>query len=118
LIPEPSGWSYYEFEAPTYDTDGQPLPNLTVFNDSGSYDPTFNWYKIIGQVRNDEVVLVTYVSPVGTIYTSSGTVVGCDFTYVNSTDLNPGQTSSFEMTFYTRDYSDVTSYRLQVDGNK
>ncbi len=26
-------------------------------------------------------------------------------------------TSSFEMSFYARDYGDVSSYRLQVDGN-
>ncbi len=116
-VPVPSGWSYFQFEAPTYWTDGQPLPILTVINDSGSYDPTFGWYEIIGQVRNDNGSRVEYVSPVGTIYNASGKVIGCDFTYVSSTDLNPGQISSFEMTFVGRDYTDVTSYRLQVDGN-
>ncbi|MFQ6058643.1 MAG: FxLYD domain-containing protein [Anaerolineae bacterium] len=117
LLAEPAGWSYYEFEAPSYWTDGEPLPNLTVFNDSGSYDPTFGWYEIVGQVRNDHGSRVEYVSPVGTVYNASGTVVGCDFTYVNSTHLDPGQTSSFKMTFGGRDYADVVSYRLQVDGN-
>jgi hypothetical protein len=116
-VPVPSGWSYYQFEAPTYWTDGQPLPILTVINDSGSYDPTFGWYEIIGQVRNDNGSRVEYVSPIGTIYNASGKVIGCDFTYVNSTDLNPGQISSFEMTFVGRDYADVISYRLQVDGD-
>jgi hypothetical protein len=115
-LEEPAGWSYYEFEAPTYWTDGEPLPNLAVLNDSGSYNSTFGWYEIIGQVRNDHGTRVEYVSPVGTVYNASG-VVGCDFTYVNSTDLAPDQTSSFEMTFLGRDYADVTSYRLQVDGN-
>jgi len=117
LLEEPTGWSYYEFEAPTYWTDGEPLPNLAVFNDSGSYNSTFGWYEIIGQVRNNHGTRVEYVSPVGTVYNASGVVVGCDFTYVNSTHLDPGQTSSFEMTFSGRDYADVTSYRLQVDGN-
>lgn len=116
-LPEPAGWSYYEFEAPTYLTDGSPLPNLTILNASGSYNLTFGWYEIIGQVRNDHDSRVEYVSPVGTVYNSSGTVVGCDFTYVSSTHLDPGQTSSFKMTLSGRDYSDVTSYRLQVDGN-
>lgn len=117
LVEAPAGWSHYEFEAPSYWTDGEPLPNLTIFNDSGSYDSTFGWYEIIGQVRNDLGSRVEYVSPVGTIYNSSGTVVGCDFTYVNSTHLDAGQTSSFEMTFIGRDYADVASYRLQVDGD-
>ncbi len=117
LVDEPAGWSHYEFEAPAYWTDGEPLPNLTIFNDSGAYDSTFGWYEIIGQVRNDHGTRVEYVSPVGTLYNAHGTVVGCDFTYVNSTHLDPGQTSSFESIFIGRDYADVTAYRLQVDGN-
>lgn len=117
ILQEPPSWSYYQFEAPTYWTDGEPLPNLTILNDSGSYNPTFGWYEIIGQVRNDHGSRVEYVSPVGTAYNASGTVVGCDFTYVNSTHLDPGQTSSFEMTFSGRNYADVTLYRLQVGGN-
>jgi hypothetical protein len=116
-LSEPSGWAYYQFEAPIYWTDGDPLPNLTILNDSGSYDPTFGWYQIIGQVRNDHGSRVDFVSPVGTVYNASGKVVGCDYTYVNSTNLDPGQTSSFRMTFFSRNYADVTSYRLQVDGN-
>jgi hypothetical protein len=117
ILEEPAGWSYYEFEPPSYWTDGEPLPNLTVLNDSGSYNSTFGWYKIIGQVRNDHGSRVEYVSPVGTVYNASGTVVGCDYTYVSATHLDPGQTSSFEMNFTGRDYADVVSYRLQVDGN-
>jgi hypothetical protein len=116
-LEEPAGRSYYEFEAPTYWTDGVPLPNFAVFNDSGSYNSTFGWYEIIGQVRNDHGTRVEYVSPVGTVYNAPGVVVGCDFVYVNSTHLDPGQTSSFEMTFSGRNYTDVASYRLQVDGD-
>lgn len=116
-LPEPVGWSYYQFESVSYWTDGEPLPNLYLYNHSGSYDPTFGWYEIIGMVRNDHGTRVDFVSPVGTVYNAAGKVLGCDFTYVNSTDLDPGQSSSFEMTFLGRDYSDVTSYRLQVDGN-
>ena len=117
LLEEPADWSYYEFEPPSYWTDGEPLPNLTVLNDSGSYDPTFGWYEIIGQVRNDHGTRVEYVSPVGTLYNVSGIVIGCDFTYINATHLDPNQTSSFKMTFVGRDYADVASYRLQVEGN-
>jgi hypothetical protein len=114
----PVGWSYYQFEPLHYWTDGDPLPNLTVTDHHGSYNSTFGWYEIIGQIRNDEATLVEYVQPVGTAYNGSGTVVGCDFTFVNTTDLNPGQISAFKMTFLGRDFSDVVSYRLQVDGNK
>jgi hypothetical protein len=117
MLEEPLDWSYYLFEEPSYWDDGEDLPNLTIFNDSGSYDPTYGWYEIIGEVRNDDVVRIEYVSPVGTLYTASGVVLGCDFTYVNSTHLDPGQISAFDMLSTGRDYIDVDSYRLQVDGN-
>jgi hypothetical protein len=113
---QPAGWSYYQFEPPTYSTGGHAFPNLTVLGPSGSYDPTYGRYTVLGQVRNDSGTRVQYVQPVGTLYTVSNTVVGCDYTYVNSTHLDPNQTSAFKMTFYGRNYSDVASYRLQVDG--
>ena len=116
-VPEPAGWSYYQFEPVSYQTYGHPLPNLAIFNHSGSYNSTFGWYEIIGMVRNDHGTRVEYVSPVGTVYNAAGKVVGCELTFVNATHLDAGQTSSFEMTFLGRDYSDVASYRLQVDGN-
>lgn len=113
---EPDGWVYYEFDTPGYWTFGSPLPSLTVFNDSGSYNPTSGWYEILGQVRNDHGARVESVEPVGTLYNSSGTVLGCDSTYVNSSHLDPGQTSAFKISFTRRDYVDVSSYRLQVGG--
>lgn len=116
-LKEPAGWSYYLFEPVQYRTGGSPLPNLTAYNDSGSYNSTHGWYEIIGMVRNDTTENYKYVMPVGTLYNGSGTVIGCDFTFVNADELFPGQSSGFEMTFLFRDYSDAASYRLQVDGN-
>jgi hypothetical protein len=115
-LPEPAGWAYYEFETPTYTTNNNPLPNLTILNDNGSYNPTDGGYKILGFVRNDYVSRVENVFTVGTLYNASGTVVGCNQSYVSSTYLDPGQTSSFKMGFGGRDYADVTLYRLQVAG--
>lgn len=117
-VPVPSGWAYYQFEAPTFFTDGQPFPNLTILNDSGAYDSNYGWYDITGDVRNNEGVIVKSVSPVGTLYDKFGNVVGCDFILADSSDLAPGEISSFDITFFGRDYGDVTSYRLQVDGTK
>jgi hypothetical protein len=117
LLEEPVGWAYYQFETPTYWTDGESLPNLTVLNHSGSYDPDFGWYEIIGLVRNDNGTQVDFVQPVGTLYNASSTVIGCNFTYVNSTDLPPGGISGFEILFTGRDYADVSWYRIQVDGD-
>lgn len=117
LTPEPAGWAYYEFEPVSYWTDGDPLPNLTTSNLSSSYNATFGWYEILGQVTNNQGVEVRWVQPVGTLYNASGDVVGCEFTFTNVTDLDPGQTSSFNMLFTGRDYVDVTDFRIQVDGS-
>jgi hypothetical protein len=113
------GWSYYEFETPTYSrTSNSRLQSMTVHGDHGTYDPGDGSYSILGFVRNDNDFRVESVQPIGTLYDASGTAVGCGYTYVSSTDLDPGQSSSFEMRFsgYYRDYADVASYRLQVDG--
>ena len=113
----PSGWTSFTFEPVSYWTDGDPQPNLTAYNHSGSYNANYGWYEIIGLVRNDSAVTYDYVQPVATLYNSAGTVVGCDFTYTNTDTLIPGQSSSFEMTFTGRDYGDATNYNLQVGGS-
>ncbi len=116
-LPEPLEWSYYSFETPTYWTDNVSLPNLTVLDDSGSYNSDFGWYRIIGLVRNDDERRVEGVQTIATLYNIFGKVIGCGFTYVNSIDLDPGQISSFDLIVSGRDYSDEASYQLQVDGN-
>ncbi|NIW97217.1 MAG: hypothetical protein GWN13_03025, partial [Phycisphaerae bacterium] len=112
------GWSYYEFETPTYTSIGDPLQNMTVYGDNGTYDPGDGSYRILGFIRNDNDSQVTDVDLIATLYDTVNTTVGCGFTPTNNDDLNPGQSSSFELTFsgYYRDYADVDSYRLQVDG--
>jgi len=114
---EPAGWSSYEFEPVTYYEDGSAVTGLTALNVSGSYESSFGWYEILGEIRNDNTNPVNYVSPIATLYNASGNVIGCDFTFVNSTHLAPAQKSSFEITSSGRDYSDVSNYRVQVDGN-
>ena len=117
LLPEPANWASYEFAEVDYWDDADPPPNLLVSNHSGSYNSTFGWYEIVGQVTNNEGQRLEYVSPVGTLYNQAGTVLGCTFTFVDGTHLDPGQKSSFEMLFVGRDFKGVKSYRLQVDAN-
>ncbi len=115
---QPIGWTSYQFETPTYWTDGQPVANLVIYNDSGAYNSTFGWYETIGQIRNDNPVRIQYVKAINTLYNGTAAVVGCYYSYVNSTHLDPGQTSAFKITNSGRDYSDVRSYRLQADGTQ
>ena len=116
-LPKPANWSYYEFANVEYWDDADPPPNLSISNHSGSYDSTFGWYEVVGKVTNNEGQRVEYVSPVGTVYNQAGTVLGCTLTYVDSTHLDPGQKSPFDMLFVGRDFKAVKSYRLQVDAN-
>ena len=51
--------------------------------------------EIIGQVRNNGNLRSNDVSVSGTLYNIHNEPVGCELSVVASTDLNPGQVSSF-----------------------
>lgn len=110
-------WARYEFEAPAYSAGGDPWPRLVVWNDSGIFNAADGSYKLLGMVRNDESSRVETVQAMGTLYDAAGKVVGCNSAYVNSTNLEPGQSSGFEMNFWwnQRDWSDVVSYRVKAE---
>ncbi len=112
----PATWASYTFEPTTYSGTSSSYPALTVLNNSASR-PYPDEYEIIGQIRNDSSAQVQYVEPIATLYDASGHVLNCGSTFVNSTHLNPGQISAFDLSFFSRDYRGVASYRLQVDGN-
>jgi hypothetical protein len=115
-FPKPNGWSTFEFDPLSYYTDGNPLTKLILLNTSGSYEALTGFYRIIGQVRNDYGNRIEYVMPVATLYNTLGSVVGCKFGFVDSTHLDPNQTSPFTIIALGRDYSDVSTYKLQVNG--
>ncbi|MBN2390064.1 MAG: PKD domain-containing protein, partial [Anaerolineae bacterium] len=115
----PADWSYFRFESPTYYTSAnEPWPNLTLYNHYGTLLPD-NSYKILGFVRNDDNSRLEGIGIEGALYNASGIVVGCSLTWPSNGNLDPGQTSSFELnySYYYRNYSDVSSYRLQADGH-
>lgn len=118
-LPDPMGRVNIRFEPVQYHDDGDSPINLILSNVSSSINPTFGWYEIIGQVTNQESTRIEYVKPIGTLYSYNGKVLDCDFTFVNVTHLDQGQTSAFEMTFSGKEsYTEVTTMRLQVDGNR
>ncbi len=116
VLPVPT-YASYEFERPTYWTTTADALNLTLVDPSASYNASSGDYRIIGLVRNDGAVRVNYVDVVGTLYNASGIVVGCEGTWVNSNNLDPGQSSSFTLGFSGRDEADVATWRLQMDGS-
>jgi hypothetical protein len=116
---EYDNWAYYEFEPPNFDSDPwSPLENM-VITEYSTYYPDENRFRILGFVRNDNDYLVKYVQPIATLYDGAGTVIGCGWTFVSSDNLDPGQSSSFELNFFGEtsiNYANVASYRMQVDG--
>ena len=114
---EPAGWSYYEIETPSYTSGGGPFPNLTVLNDSFSVNPSFGFYELVGQIRNDESSTVTDVTLVGTLYNASGEVIGCEPELFDVDTLSPGESDDFDISYLGRDYSDYDSHIIQADGD-
>jgi len=114
----PADWAYFQFEPPDYEPlTNMAWSNLAIYSDHGAHQPDGS-YKILGFVRNDEGSRVEGVRIEGALYNASSIIVGCSSTSGSNSKLDPGQASSFELnySYYYRDYSDVTSYRLQVDG--
>lgn len=112
----PESTYYYQFEGITYWADGKIVDGLTLVTHSGRQ--TSYSYEIIGQVRNDSWRQRDFVMSVASVYNSAGAMMACDFTYVNSTDLPPGMTSSFKHMVTVRGSKPVQSYRLQIEGSE
>jgi hypothetical protein len=112
----PPNWSYYQFDTPTY-IFSSTSSGLTILGDSGSYNPSSKEYIINGQVRNNGILRSKNVGVSGTLYNASGVPVGCEHSTVNTTNIDPGQSSSFIINFLGRDYIDVTNYKLRVTGD-
>ncbi|HEX7976212.1 MAG TPA: FxLYD domain-containing protein [Anaerolineales bacterium] len=117
FLEPPSSWDAIDLKAPNYTLDGKVLPAAPILNTSGEYVKDSGDYIISGQVRNDQGSRINGVKPVGTLYNPAEKVIGCELTYVESMNLNPGAISSFKIDFYGRNYKDVNSFRVQVDGD-
>jgi len=68
----------------------------------------------LGEIKNQGDGKALFVKINFTMKNASGDVIGTDFTYVNSTDLNPSQTSSFEC-YTTVARSDVADWSSEID---
>lgn len=114
LFGAPAGWQTYQLEPPVPFNGGTPVSGLAVSSTSGSGTGTF--YNVIGMVTNNSTQAVRFVEAIVTAYNGAGTVIGCGSGFVSSTDLAPGQTSSFNAGVMVPDASQVASFRVQVDG--
>ena len=110
-----AGWSRYELRT-TWDTTSY----FTYNHDFSLVNANSYWngdlYYVVGEVRNDTAYTWQYVRPVVTIYDSSGRVIDTRYAYVSSTDLAPGQTSSFSTFFFRDNLLTMADYTVGVEG--
>jgi hypothetical protein len=93
---------------------------LIIFNDSASYDPSFNYYRLTGQVRNDSAQTANNVIVAGTLYSDSayqGKVIRCRSELLSSVNLDPGQVGIFDVDFGAPVPEAVGSYRLEAQAD-
>jgi len=73
--------------------------------------------KFLGEIQNIGDAKACFVKITFTMKNEGGNVIGTEFTFVNSTDLEPGQKSSFEC--YTEvPRSQVASWEYEITWNK
>lgn len=119
-LPEPQGFSYYEFSDVEHLADAMPLPTLVVSNLLGQYDATHGFYNLVGKITNNGPEILEEVQAIGTLYDTDGVVRGCQKVPAGldgeSHNLPAGDVLPFQMAFTGRDNDDITSYRVQADG--
>jgi hypothetical protein len=112
----PPIWDQYTFEPVAYWIEPTTTrPSISVVSHSGSvYQGSY--YRILGQIKNDEAVNIDYPMIVASLYDAQGKVVDCEITFGNIYPLAPAQITSFSLVADPQSPNLVTSYALQTDG--
>ncbi len=117
-IDPPSGWSSYTFSEPAYSIAAGVKPDLQVTSQDGVYTSSDGEYTLSGKVKNNGNSTVFMVKVIGILYDSRGRIRGCAYDYIDSSTLSlfPGESRSFAIEYYGRNFSDVDDYDPQPDG--
>jgi len=95
------------------------VSNIVVLQHSIKFDeghtPEYDRYKILGEVKNEGETTENYVKIIATMYDELGKLVCTDYTYTIIDILSPGDTSPFELVFYSDDCIGFNTYNLKVD---
>jgi hypothetical protein len=119
VIPEPLSWYTFTFNAPFYNLDGLPRPNLALT--LTNFTPYFSHaYRVDGMLRNDESSAVQFPSAVVTLYDKNNAVIGCEHAQTISSTLESAQSSPFTIYAPINIPGDVvtSTIKLQADGIK
>jgi hypothetical protein len=107
----------YKLTATSSEANAKPH-GLQILSHSNSID-NLGYLEIVGEIKNLQNNSASYVEVIGTFYDQNGTVVGCDYTFTDPTDLAGGQTGPFKITFMYQTLSGlVSSYTLTAQSNE
>jgi len=113
---KPSNQVEVQVSSPT-STPTLSVPILEVYpgRDFISYD----YFHIVGEVKNNTNSWMDFVQIAATLYDESGNILGTDFTYLMQDMLAPNSTGVFDLLSNVGGKaSSVASYKLQVQGRE
>lgn len=79
----------------------------------GTTTSRFGDFVVMGEVENTGSDNIRYAKAVATIYDSEGRMIVVDFAHLDVTDIEPGNSSPFEV-FIEEDVSDMASYTVRI----
>lgn len=86
-------------------------PKVTILS-STSYRRATSGLWCDGEVRNDSSQLLTYMQASVTWYNDAGAILGTYTTYLEPTELGPGETATFKA--YGDYVSGLTNYKVRI----
>jgi hypothetical protein len=91
------------------------ITNSLSILSSSSFKDDLAYYHIVGEVTNQGNEKATFVKVSDAFYNSGNTVVASDFTFTDPQDLEPGQTTPFDITVSAPMANEITSASVDVD---
>ncbi|HAE85201.1 MAG TPA: hypothetical protein DCG78_01655 [Anaerolineaceae bacterium] len=115
-LEKPRTYARYEFAKLSYEVGAEPTSTFETRQVTAGWDEDNDWYILRGQVQNVGATPFTEARVIATLYDDSGTVIGCDQTFVSYQSENPFSVGTFSLYFMDKLYDQVDAYRLQVVG--
>ena len=112
----PDSWRSYDFGIVSYEIGQGPPAGLALLSINKEYDPASGHLTLDGEIKNNSSGTINMVKAVGTLYRVGGKVVGCSSEYISGINLAAGKKSTYRIEYSDRNYSNVTDFRVQVDG--
>ena len=87
---------------------------LKLYVGDSSLDDNTGTYNVVGKVTNQGSQKATIVKVSGAFYNSSDAIVAAAFAYTDPQDLEPGQTTPFNIMVDSPNANEITSSSLNV----